>query len=162
MNGNPRGVALAHLLAQVARKGDDHVHSTGFAFPFSDISDRSTGSLSPGGALNHKVRMHHLDTDSIVGIDRPNRIRLVESIRRYMAGQATALASDDEIFHIREASEDSTVQWTVMSLWFHYDDLSDHLANLSPEEWDYFHRLILILESSAFIEVVRHREWSMK
>ena len=79
-----------------------------------------------------------------------------------MAGQATALASDDEIFHIREASEDSTVQWTVMSLWFHYDDLSDHLANLSPEEWDYFHRLILILESSAFIEVVRHREWSMK
>jgi hypothetical protein len=74
----------------------------------------------------------------------------------------TAFAFDEEINEIRQATSDNTVQFVVASLWFHYDDCRDHLAGLSKPEWDYFQRLILLLESEATIERVRHRHWSVR
>jgi hypothetical protein len=54
------------------------------------------------------------------------------------------------------------VDFVVSSLWYHYDDCKDHLAGLAKEEWDYFQRLILLLESDAEIDFVSQRRWSVR
>lgn len=95
-------------------------------------------------------------------IDRQSRDRLVNAINRFIDGAMTAFALDDEIFGILHASKDATVEHVVRSLWLHYDDCKDHLAGLSKEEWDYFQRLILLLESDAEIERVSQRKWSIR
>lgn len=95
-------------------------------------------------------------------IDRQARNRLSSAIRRYMDETLTAFAFDEEIYEIRTATADATVQFVAASLWYHYDDCKDHLAGLSKQEWDYFQRLILLLESDAEIERVRRRRWSMR
>jgi hypothetical protein len=97
-----------------------------------------------------------------VAIDRQSRNRLVNAINRYLDKAMTAFAFDDEIFGILRASKDATVEYVVHSLWLHYDDCKDHLAGLSKEEWDYFQRLILLLESNAEVEKVFHRKWSIR
>ena len=96
------------------------------------------------------------------GIDRQARNRLVNVIRRYMGEVLTAFAFDEEITEIHMATTDDTVHVVVDSLWYHYDDCKDHLAGLSKQEWDYFQRLILLLESNAEIERVRQRRWSVR
>ncbi|MHB0961093.1 MAG: hypothetical protein ACYC0X_21805 [Pirellulaceae bacterium] len=58
----------------------------------------------------------------------------------------TAFAFDDEITEIGTATADGTVHFVVDSLWYHYDDCRDHLAGLSKQEWDYFQRLVLLLD----------------
>jgi len=95
-------------------------------------------------------------------IDHQSRNCLVNAINRYIDGAMTAFAFDDEIFGILNASRDATVEYVIRSLWLHYDDGKDHLAGLSKEEWDYFQRLILLLESNAEIEKVFHRKWSIR
>ena len=95
-------------------------------------------------------------------IDRQCRNHLVNVINRYLVGAMTAFAFDDEIFKILHESKDSTVEYAVRSLWYHYDDCKDHLAGLTKEEWDYFQRLILLLESNAEIKKVFHRKWSIR
>ena len=95
-------------------------------------------------------------------IDRQARNRLANTIRRYMDEALTAFAFDEEINEIRTATADDTVRFVVDSLWYHYDDCKDHLAILSKQEWDYFQRLILLLESDAEIERVRQRHWSVR
>jgi len=95
-------------------------------------------------------------------IDRQSRNRLVAAITRYMNEEVMAFAFDDEIHQICDASDDATVRFVVTSLWYHYDDCKDHLAGLSKEEWDYFHRLILVLESNSEIERVFRRRWSVR
>jgi hypothetical protein len=74
----------------------------------------------------------------------------------------TAFAFDEEITEIRTATADGAVHFVVDSLWYHYDDCKDHLAGLSKPEWDYFQRLILLLESDAEIERIRQRRWSVR
>jgi hypothetical protein len=45
-------------------------------------------------------------------------------------------------------------------LWYHYDDFKDHMIVASKVEWDYFNRLLLLLESDGEIEVVKSgRYW---
>ena len=95
-------------------------------------------------------------------IDRQSRNRLVNAINRYLDGAMTAFAFDDEIFGTLSTSKDATVQHVVRLLWLHYDDCKDHLAGLSKDEWDYFQRLILLLEANAKIERVSHRKWSLR
>jgi hypothetical protein len=95
-------------------------------------------------------------------IDRQSRNRLVAAITRYMNEEIMAFAFDDEIHQIIYATKDSTVDYVVTSLWYHYDDCKDHLAGLSKEEWDYFQRLILLLESNSEIERVSRRRWSVR
>jgi hypothetical protein len=95
-------------------------------------------------------------------IDPPSRSRLVNAINRYMDEEITAFAFDDEIHQIGHATKDATVDFVVSSLWYHYDDCKDHLAGLAKEEWDYFQRLILLLESNAEIDFVSQRRWSVR
>src|SRR5262249_4022391 len=49
----------------------------------------------------------------------------------------------------------------VPALWHHYDDCRDHKVVLSKEQWDYFQRLMLLLESDAHLDVRECRRWSM-
>ncbi len=95
-------------------------------------------------------------------IDRQARNRLANVMRRYMDEALTAFAFDEEINDIRTATADNTVDFVIDSLWFHYDDCKDHLAGLSKPEWDYFQRLILLLESDGQIARVRRRRWSVR
>jgi hypothetical protein len=90
-------------------------------------------------------------------VDRDNRDRLVAAINRYLDGQTTAFQFDDEIFGI--ASDDPTVRHIVGAMWHFYDDCKDHKVQLSKEAWDYFPRLILVLQSDGHIEVGKRRRW---
>jgi hypothetical protein len=93
-------------------------------------------------------------------VDRENRDKLADSIARYLAEETTAFQFDEEIFAIRDASNDATVDYVVAALWGYYDDLKDHNVVLSKPAWDYFHRLMLLVKSDAEIEFTRRRRWS--
>ena len=80
-------------------------------------------------------------------VDRLNRDALVAAINRYLDGETTAFKFDDEIFGID--SDDPTISYLVRQLWLFYDDLKDHKAQLSKEAWDYFQRLVLVLQSDG-------------
>lgn len=95
-------------------------------------------------------------------VDRQSRTRLVAAITRYMNEAITAFAFDEAIHQIRNTTGDATVQFVVNWLWFHYDDCKDHFAGLSKQEWDYFQRLILLLESDSQIDCVSQRRWSVR
>ena len=90
-------------------------------------------------------------------IDRKNRDALVAAINCYLDGETTAFKFDEEIFRID--SDDPTVSHIVSQLWFFYDDCKDHKVQLSKEAWDYFQRLVLVLQSDAHVEVSKRRQW---
>jgi hypothetical protein len=90
-------------------------------------------------------------------VDREHRDALVAAINRYLDGQTTAFQFDGEIFGIR--SDDPIVSHVVHSLWLFYDDCKDHKVHLSKEAWDYFQRLVLLLESDGQVELSRRRRW---
>lgn len=100
------------------------------------------------------------DNFTIMTTDRANRDRLAAAIRRYLAEETTAFEFDEEIFQVRGTSHDPTIKIIAASLWFHYDDCKDHKVVLSKGEWDYFHRLLLVLESDAVIHNESWRVWS--
>ena len=51
-----------------------------------------------------------------------------------------------------------TAQLTLSKLiWFHYDDCRDHNIVATEQEWDYFNRLLFLLESDAEGEFVKTR-----
>ena len=90
-------------------------------------------------------------------VDRKSRDALVASINRYIDGETMAFQFDDEIFSIE--SDDLTVSHVVSTLWCFYDDCKDHPVRLSKEEWNYFQRLILVLQSNGHITVSTRRRW---
>ena len=92
--------------------------------------------------------------------DRPARDRLAAAVRGFLAGDLWAFAFDEAIWEIRGGSADQTVQAVGDRLWHHYDDCTDHPAALCREEWDYFQRLLLILESDAHLTETNVRRWS--
>lgn len=96
-----------------------------------------------------------------MNIDRDSRNRLVATIDRYLDEQITAFQFDDEINVVWDATDDPTVEYVAGALWYHYDDCKDHNVNLTKEEWDYFQRLILLLESDSHIQELRTRKWSV-
>lgn len=93
-------------------------------------------------------------------VDRENRDRLADAVRRYLGEEITTSAFDDEIHAIRDASDDPTIRLIVGWLWYHYDDFIDHEVRLSKDEWNYFQRLLLVLASEAHVVVETRRRWS--
>ncbi len=96
-----------------------------------------------------------------MNMDRENRDRLVDAIDRFLNETTTAFQFDEEVHEIRGASDDPTVTHIASSLWYYYDDCKDHTVDLSKEAWDYFQRLILVLQSDAHVEIETHRRWSV-
>ena len=93
-------------------------------------------------------------------IDRPSRNRLSCAIRKYLADATTAFQFDEEICGIADSTSDKTVDFVVAQLWLHYDDCVDHFCVLTKQEWDYFQRLMLLLDSDAHIQIRKARRWS--
>ena len=93
-------------------------------------------------------------------VDRRSRDGVAAEVRRFLSGETTAFAFDEAIFDIK--SGDPTVNDIVHRLWCHYDDCKDHHAALSKPEWDYFQRLLLVLESNRHIETANEkRRWRL-
>jgi hypothetical protein len=88
-------------------------------------------------------------------VDREARGRMAKAIRSYMGEKITAFQFDDALTETTSTTADSTVQAIRSDLWFHYDDLKDHKIVASKEQWDYFNRLLLLLESDAEMETGR-------
>jgi hypothetical protein len=92
-------------------------------------------------------------------VDRAVRSALAEQIRQFLDERTSAFQFDEALDPFR-ASSDPTVRFVALAVWFHYDDCQDHFVTLSKPEWDYFQRLLLLLESDQQIELVAERRWS--
>jgi hypothetical protein len=93
-------------------------------------------------------------------IDREARNDLAALIRRYLAEEIKAFDLDEQLERFRD-SDDSGVRFVATTMWFHYDDCNDHFVVASKPEWDYFQRLLLLLESNSTVTHERHRQWSI-
>ncbi len=89
------------------------------------------------------------------------RAGLAALIRSFLDGEIKAFDFDERLDAFRSTS-DPVMEHVAYAAWFHYDDCVDHYACLSKEEWDYFQRLLLLLESDCAIETTRRRIWSVR
>ncbi len=83
-------------------------------------------------------------------INREHRERLAAIVRQYLDGEISAFAFDELTDPFR-GSYDKTVKHVASTVWFHYDDCKNHFVNLTKPEWDYFQRLLLVLDSNDHI-----------
>lgn len=95
-------------------------------------------------------------------IDRDARNKLCEAIAAYTGETIAAFEFDERIFDIADGTEDKTVKEVVTWLWFHYDDNKDHKIVATKEEWDWFQRLQLMLESDAELRISRKWRWTVR
>jgi hypothetical protein len=95
-------------------------------------------------------------------IDRKARDQIAKAIRSYMNDEITAFQLDDSLEKAGEGTKDQTITAVMLALWGHYDECKDHKVAASKEEWDYFNRLLLLLESDAAMENTKKwREWNL-
>ncbi len=85
-------------------------------------------------------------------IDRNARNQMTEAIRSYMDEGITAFQFDDALTQTSRTTSDETVQTIRKVLWYHYDDCKDHKIVASKQQWDFFNRLLLLLESEGELE----------
>jgi hypothetical protein len=93
-------------------------------------------------------------------IDRNARNELATLIRRYLDEKIKAFDLDDALDPFRD-SEDSGVRYVASAMWFYYDDCNDHLIIANKQQWDYFQRLLLLLESSSTVIQEYRQQWSI-
>jgi hypothetical protein len=93
-------------------------------------------------------------------IDRNARNNLATLIRRYLYEQIKAFDLDEALDPFRD-SDDSGVRFVANTMWYHCDDCDDHLIVASKQQWDYFQRLLLLLESNSMVIQERQRQWSV-
>jgi len=90
-------------------------------------------------------------------IDRQARTEMSDVIREYMAERTSAFELDDALDRLARSTEDGTIKFVRKLMWLHYDDCKDHRIVATKQEWDYFNRLRLLLESDAEGEFVKTR-----
>jgi hypothetical protein len=95
-------------------------------------------------------------------IDQTAQKEMADVIRAYMNEEIKAFAFSDALDKIDEQTEDRTIKVLVKHLWCCYDDLKNHKIVATKEEWDYFHRVLLVLESGSEIEATVTRKWSFR
>jgi len=95
-------------------------------------------------------------------IDQAARKEMADTIRSYLNDEIKAFEFHDALDEIRAQTKDRTVKDIVYCLWYHYDDLKNHKIVASKEVWDYFHRLLLVLESDSEMETSISRKWSFR
>jgi hypothetical protein len=85
---------------------------------------------------------------------------MAKAIRSYMNEESTAFQFDEALFEASTGTNDKTVQTVRRALWFYYDDCKDHKIVATKEVWDYFNRLLLLLQSDGEMETVKSwRKW---
>lgn len=87
--------------------------------------------------------------------DRTARDQIAKAIRSYMTEKITAFEFDEALFEACTGTKDQTVLNARKELWFFYDDCTDHKIVASKEVWDYFNRLLLLLESDGELETIK-------
>jgi hypothetical protein len=93
-------------------------------------------------------------------IDRTARVQMAKALRSYMDEEITAFAFDQALSEANPSPKDKTARMIADLLWFHYDDCADHKIVASKQEWDFFNRLLLLLESDGEIETIgASRNW---
>lgn len=92
--------------------------------------------------------------------DRVQRQELAFLIRRFLNDEVTAFEFDESLDEFRDSS-DATVRFVTDAVWHYYDDCDNHLVTLTKPQWDYFQRLLLLLESNFTTVVERQWHWSM-
>jgi hypothetical protein len=96
-------------------------------------------------------------------VDRESRKKMAEVIRAYFDEKITAFEFDDALKELDQHTQDETVHDLTTALWFHYDDCKDHKIVATKEQWDYFHRILLVLESGGRLECgPRRYAWSVR
>jgi hypothetical protein len=91
----------------------------------------------------------------------PTRESLSELIRSFLASEISAFAFDEHLDTFRD-SNDPIIRYVVDSVWYHYDDCSDHFVCFSKQQWDFFQRLLLALASDCRIETKSCLQWSFR
>ena len=89
-------------------------------------------------------------------IDLEARQKLKGSIQDYLDEKSTAFEFDEQLQDIE--TEDESVQEAVANLWLFYDDCKDHKIVARKEDWDFFQRLILFLDSDLEIAELYENE----
>ncbi|QDT95858.1 hypothetical protein [Gimesia aquarii] len=92
-------------------------------------------------------------------VDRDARDQLAALIRQYLDDQLTAFDFDDALVDFPD-TDDTTVQFVIETVWYFYDDGIDHPVVLSKPQWDYFQRLLLLLDSNSTVTVKKTHLWS--
>ncbi|QEG37623.1 hypothetical protein [Bythopirellula goksoeyrii] len=92
-------------------------------------------------------------------IDRTARNDLAALIRSYLSEQLTAFEFDEALDEFRVSGDDA-VMYVADAVWYHYDDCEDHLVVLTKPEWNYFQRLLLLLESNSTVRFTKTRYWN--
>jgi hypothetical protein len=95
-------------------------------------------------------------------IDRATRKRISDAIRSYLNEEITSFQFDYAIQELGRETKDVTAQRVIKALWYYYDDFKDHKVVSTKEEWDYFHRILLLLESEGELEITKIRKWSLR
>ncbi len=95
-------------------------------------------------------------------IDRTARNHIAGAIRLYLDEKITAFQFDDAIQEASCKTKDKTAQEMVQALWYYYDDVTDHKVHATKKVWDYFHRILLLLESDGELEIIKIRRWSFR
>ncbi len=94
-------------------------------------------------------------------IDPAARKQMADAIRSYLNEEIRSFRFSDALDDIRTQTEDPTVGLSADILCCRCDnDIQNHKVIASRREWDYFHRLLLALDSDTELEVVKTRKWS--
>ncbi|QDU07526.1 hypothetical protein [Gimesia aquarii] len=97
--------------------------------------------------------------DPVTIVERDARNQLAVLIRRYLDDQLMSFDFDDALKDFPD-TDDTTVKFVIETVWYFYDDCKDHSVVLTKPEWDYFQRLVLLLESNSTVIVKKTRLWS--
>lgn len=94
-------------------------------------------------------------------VDRKARDQIAAALQSYMDERITAFELNEALWEI--ATPDKTAREIIYALWFFYDDITDHSIVASRDDWDYFNRLLLLLQSEGELENAKtqHR-WTIR
>ncbi|CAA6679442.1 MULTISPECIES: hypothetical protein [unclassified Lentimonas] len=84
-------------------------------------------------------------------IDMTARQQLKACLESYLDESITAFELDDRLQAIECSEEDGSLKEVISILWFCYDDCKDHKIVACKEEWDFFQRVLLFLDSGLSI-----------
>jgi len=93
-------------------------------------------------------------------IVREDREGLCNCIREYLDENITAFQFDEKLGAYRN-SQDETVCAVALEMWYYYDDCKNHKVVALKREWDYWQRLLLVLESGSELAMRRKRVWHL-
>ncbi len=95
-------------------------------------------------------------------IDRTARKEIADNLRSYLNEEITAFKFNDAIQEVARKTKDRTAQEMIKALWSCYDDCTDHKVVATKEVWNFFYRIMLLLESEGELEIVKVRKWSLR